>query len=178
MEIKCLVIYVLALLLVGSCGYTDWSVQKITNKWTLPAIWLGLLVNLLLWGLDGLADSFLGLLSGTALFFLFVIRMLQAGDVKLFMALGAILGWRMNLWIMVSSILLGGIAGVAVMAIYRNGRQRFQRLWLYIKRLFLMQRWERYDADGEGAYLCFGVCIAAGTCLVIGAEILGIIDSF
>ena len=46
MEIKRLAVYLLALLLVGSCGYTDWTVQKIPNKWTLPAIWLGLLVNL------------------------------------------------------------------------------------------------------------------------------------
>lgn len=170
MNVKYLTIYGMALFLVCLCGYTDWKFQKIYNKWTLPSIGLGLLMNLLLWGIHGLRDSVLGLLLGTLLFFLFVLRTLKAGDVKLFMALGAILGWRRNLRIIVGSILLGGAAGVILMLIKQNGRQRFLRLWLYLKRLFLIRRWERYDEGGEGAYLCFGVCIAIATVVVIGME--------
>lgn len=171
MNVKYLIIYGMALFLVCQCGYTDWTLQKIYNKWTLPSIGLGLLVNLLLWGFYGLLNSVLGLLLGMLLFFLFVIRTLKAGDVKLFMALGALLGWRMNLRIIVGSILLGGVVGVIMMLIKQNGRQRFFRLWLYLKRLFLMHKWERYDESGEGAYLCFGVCIAIATIVVIGIEV-------
>ena len=174
MNVKYLIIYGIALFLVCKCGYTDWKFQKIYNKWTLSSIGLGLLVHLLVWGIHGLLDSVLGLLLGTLLFFLFVIRALKAGDVKLFMALGAILGWRLNLRIIVGSILLGGVIGVFVMLLNHNGRQRFLGLWLYLKRLFLMRQWERYKPDGEGAYFCFGICIAIATAVVIGIEIFNI----
>lgn len=171
MDIKYLIVYGIALVLVCLCGYTDWTLQKIYNKWTLPSIGLGLFINLLLWGMHGLLDSALGLLLGTLLFFLFVIRTLKAGDIKLFMALGAILGWRLNLRIIICSILLGGVAGIIWMLVRQNGRQRFLRCWLYLKHLFLMRRWERYEEGGEGAHFCFGVYIAIATAVVIGIEV-------
>ncbi|MDE7059658.1 MAG: A24 family peptidase [Lachnospiraceae bacterium] len=174
MDIKYWIVYGIAVVLVCLCGYTDWTLQKIYNKWTLPSIGIGLFVHLLLWGIDGLLDSALGLLLGSLLFFLFVIRTLKAGDVKLFMALGAILGFRMNLQIIVGSILLGGVVGVILMLARKNGRQRFLRLWLYLKSLFFLRRWERYDEGGEGAHFCFGVCIAIATVVVIGIEIFDI----
>lgn len=163
----------IALVLVLRCAYTDWKMQKIPNKWTLPSIWLGLILNFFLWGVSGLVNSVQGLLLGSVFFLLFVIRALKAGDVKLFMALGAILGWRLNLRIMIGSIFIGGMTGILMMIFYQNGRKRFQRLWIYIRQLFLMRRWERYDPGEEGAaYLCFGICIAAGTILAIGIEIV------
>lgn len=165
------VVYAMALFLAVKCGYTDWREQKIYNKYTLPAMWIGLAVNLVLFGVDGLIESFLGLLLGFSFFLLFMLGVLKAGDVKLYMALGAIVGWRMEAHIMISSILLGGAAGIVLMLWNKNSKERFQGLWLYAKSVFLTRRYRRYEADGKGAYLCFGVCIAIGTFLTVGYHI-------
>lgn len=165
------IIYVLALFLAVRCAYTDWTEQKIYNKHTLPSIWIGLAVNLLLWGADGLIESFFGLLLGFSFFLLFVLGGLKAGDVKLYMALGAIVGWRMELQIMISSILLGGFWGIVLLLCNKNSKERFQGLWLYVKSVFLTRKYRRYEAEGKDAYLCFGICIAIGTFLTIGFHI-------
>lgn len=156
-----------ALYLAGACAYTDWTVQKIPNRKTFFAMGIGLLLNLLFWGIHGLANSVLGILLGFALILLFILGALKAGDVKLYMALGAVLGYHMNFKIIVSSILIGGVAGILLMILRQNGRKRFVRLWLYFQSLILGREFWKYEADGKDGVFSFGVCIAAGTFLVI-----------
>lgn len=167
MQIGQMIVFGMALALSYGCAYTDWKEQKIFNKHTFPMMGVGLVVNTLFWGLQGLSNSFLGLLLGLVLFALFAVRVLRAGDVKLFMALGAVAGWRMNLRIIIGSILLGGVAAILVMAAHRNAKERFLSLWMYMKRLFLFRQWESYEPEGKGVHFRFGVCIAAAATLAI-----------
>ncbi len=164
---KELVVYAMALILSAVCAFMDWKVHKIPNKWTFPGMWAGLLTNGIFWGGGGVINSILGILAGFAFFVFFAAGVLKAGDVKFYMALGGILGCQMNLKIMAASVLLGGIEGIALMVIRRNGKKRLWSLWLYMKRLFLFRKWERYEVMEKDGTFCFGICIALGTLAVI-----------
>lgn len=68
---------------------------------------------------------------------------------------------------MAYSIIFGGIAGVIVMLVNRNGRERFRKLWVYVKNIFWTRSFQKYESEGKGAYFSFGVCIFAAVCVVL-----------
>lgn len=91
-----------ALLLASAAAFFDLRTGRIPNAVTLPAIALGLLLP------DG---SALGALTCAALpLWLFLRRHLGGGDVKLLVALGALLGARAGLAVEALAI---GLAAVA-----------------------------------------------------------------
>ena len=151
-----------AAVLVACIGAAmDFKTHKIWNKMTVPSVVAGLILNLLFGGLAGLWNSFLGALVGFTFFFLWMLGALKAGDVKLYMAIGAIGGWRFGLNTMIFSILIGGIAAFLVMITRKSGRTAMKNLWNYVKNLFLTRKFHTYEGS-ESAYFCFGACIAMG----------------
>lgn len=71
----------------------DLRTRRIPNRLTFPAVALGLVANLTLGGLNGLAKSAVGTLLGAALLFVpFVMGGMGAGDVKMLAAVGALGG--------------------------------------------------------------------------------------
>ena len=125
-----IILYGLAAAFAAMCAYTDWKYHKIWNKWTFPAMGLGLGLNGLFCGLPGILNSALGILAGYAAILFFILGVLKAGDVKLYMAVGALLGWKMFLWAAALSVLAGGAAGIVLMVLRKTGRSRFKRLWM------------------------------------------------
>lgn len=118
-------------------------------------------MNLLTNGIAGIGDSCLGILLGFSFILLWLLGALKAGDVKLYMAVGALGGWRFALSVMVSSILIGGAAAVCIMLARKSGRRSIKKLWVYACNLFLTREFHTYQSD-DASYFCFGVCIAAG----------------
>ena len=105
-----------ALVLLGICFYTDAVQQRIYNVVTLPAIALGLLLNLALAGVTGAKMSGLGAAVGFgALFLLFMLGAMGGGDVKLMAAVGAIKSYPFVVSSLVYSFLVGGFIGIAVL---------------------------------------------------------------
>jgi len=121
--------------------FIDTDTQYLPDSLTLPLVWLGLLVNLVLFPDPGAAASGLslpvsiqdsvigaaaGYLSLWGVFHLF--RLLTGkegmgyGDFKLFAALGAWLGWRMLLPIILAAATVGAVTGIVILAI--RGRDR------------------------------------------------------
>jgi prepilin peptidase CpaA len=70
----------------------DLKYMKIPNKLNLVGIIVGIAINVGLYGLHGLAGSGLGILAGFAFILMYAFGVLGAGDVKLFMAVGAMEG--------------------------------------------------------------------------------------
>jgi len=104
------------LVLLAICFYTDAARQRIYNVVTLPAIAVGLLLNLALAGLTGLKMSVLGAAVGfCALFLLFILGAMGGGDVKLMAAVGAIKAYPFVVSSLVYSFLVGGFIGIAVL---------------------------------------------------------------
>ena len=76
------------------CAYTDGTRGKIYNKYTFPAMGIGLVLHLVFGGATGLGWSLLGLGVGLGIQFVpWRLGLAKAGDVKLLMAVGALKGW-------------------------------------------------------------------------------------
>ena len=84
---------VLLVLIISISAYTDIKENKIKNKYLLIVFILGLAISLLTGGIAGIKDSLLGIIVPFILLFLFfAMRMVGAGDIKLFCTIGSIMG--------------------------------------------------------------------------------------
>ncbi len=82
------------LALLAVCAYTDGRQGKIYNKFTFPAMLLGLGLHFMFGGLEGLKWAGLGWAVGMGIQWVpFMLGLARAGDVKLLAAVGALKGW-------------------------------------------------------------------------------------
>ncbi len=158
-----------------AAAWSDLKYRRIPNKLTFSNMALGLLLNLCFFGFEGLLDSAAGTAAGFVTIAFYMAGMLGAGDVKLFMAVGALLGWRLVLTSILAAVLFGGSAAAVTLARRKNGRARFAHLYRYIWHTAATHRLAPYEKiDGESdAYFSFGCCIAAGVLLVICLDLSG-----
>lgn len=136
---------IVALAAVGIASVTDGVSRRIPNNLTAPVALMGFLLQAWLEGWPGLVESLLGLVAGF-LFFLpfYLARWMAAGDVKLLMAVGACLGWRLAILTGMSSLLIGAL--VALLFLLSRGG-----LWTYLARYWGMARC--LLATGRVAYI-------------------------
>lgn len=162
--------YITYLLLLGItmiCGYTDLKYHKIFNKYTFPFMICGMTYNLLTGGLQGLGNSTLGILVGISASLLWILGMLKAGDVKLYMAVGALGGWKLCSYSMIYSVLFGGIAATILLLVRKDGASALKRLKEYFVHLFYTKTFHSYIPTEKQAYFSFGGCILVGTVMAI-----------
>lgn len=108
--------HVLALALAAVCAYTDIKRGLIYNAVTLPAMVIGLVLNLVIGGLPGLLDAAGGLLAGFGIGYVLVsLRVFFGGDLKLLMALGALVGPQLLVRITALGIMLLGVQGICTL---------------------------------------------------------------
>jgi leader peptidase (prepilin peptidase) / N-methyltransferase len=114
----------------------DFDTQFLPDQITFPLLWLGLIASLWhpVWGAggdpvaprDAIIGAVAGYLSLWSVFWLF--RLITGkegmgyGDFKLFAALGAWLGWKMLLPIILFASVVGAVFGVVVMIRQRRGK--------------------------------------------------------
>jgi prepilin peptidase CpaA len=104
-----------AVLLATSAGMLDWRYRRIPNWLTVSGFAAGIAVNTVLYRWPGLKAALLGTLLGLGLLLPFVlVRSLGAGDWKLAGALGACLGPRQLLSVLMGTILVAGVMALAV----------------------------------------------------------------
>jgi prepilin peptidase CpaA len=105
-------------------GYMDWRYRRIPNWLTVSGFAAGIAVNTILYRWPGLRAALLGALLGLGLLLPFVlIRSLGAGDWKLAGALGACLGPRQLLAVLVGTILVAGVMAL-VLVIWKGRLKR------------------------------------------------------
>lgn len=160
---KVLVWHMAAVFAAGWGAVTDLKVHKIYNYLTMPSIAVGMLMHLSAEGPGGLMDSLLGLGAGIFCMLFWFLGMLKAGDVKLYMAVGALGGWKFCGYTIFYSILIGGIAALGIMLIRKSGRASLKRLWIYVLNLAYTKQFQPYRPEEKHAYFSFGSCIFAGT---------------
>jgi len=99
-------------------GVLDWRFRRIPNWLTVSGFVAGLIVNTALFRWPGLKMAFLGAVLGLALLLPFVLlRSLGAGDFKLAGALGACLGPRHLMSVLIATILLAGLMALIVVIV-------------------------------------------------------------
>ncbi|MCX8004558.1 MAG: A24 family peptidase [Burkholderiaceae bacterium] len=113
-----------------AASFIDADTTLLPDDLTLPLLWLGLLANV--WGLFApLADAVLGAAAGYlvlwGIYWLFKLATgkegMGYGDFKLLAALGAWMGWKMLLPIILLASLVGAVVGIALIALARRGRE-------------------------------------------------------
>lgn len=120
---------VLLVLLVVVTSYTDLRYQRIRNVHTFSMMLLGLVLGGVLGGVHGLIQSALGLLAGFGgMVLLYAINIMKAGDVKLAMALGALIGPWESLRTVVLSFVLYLPVGLVYLALSGRVSQVYKAL--------------------------------------------------
>jgi len=104
-----------AVLVAIVAGYLDWRYRRIPNWLTVSGLAAGITVNTIVYRWPGLRAALLGAALGLGLLLPFVlVRSLGAGDWKLAGALGACLGPRPLLTVLMGTVLLAGVMALAV----------------------------------------------------------------
>lgn len=166
--------YVILIVAGGYSAYTDYKYFKIKNYVTVPLMATGIVLafidrNIKVW------ESLLGIILPFLLCLIFYIaKMLKAGDVKLFMSVGATMGYKWILNCMAASILAGGVIAVAVVIKRRCFLKRMKKLFEYFKNFILSGVFVSYEneIEREGVFP-FAVSIFAGIIITVILEAQG-----
>jgi len=106
--------------LAGLVIYHDVRYRRIPNPFVLATLITGLILNLSLSGLSGGLNSLGGcVLAFILMFIMHVFGAMGAGDVKLFAAIGSVIGAQLVLPTFVVVVLTGGL--LALVSILRSG---------------------------------------------------------
>jgi len=116
--------------------------HKIPNKLCVIAIFGGLALNVYYEQFGGLLNAGLGMILAFVLLIpAFVTRMLGAGDIKLMIGIGALIGPQWLLWSLALGIIAGSVTSIALI-IWQTGLggivKTFKRYWhcLYLRHYF------------------------------------------
>jgi prepilin peptidase CpaA len=148
------------ILLFLSAIVTDLKWNRIYNLQTYPAMAFGLVLGFAAAGAQGALMSFLGLVVGVSLLFVFyLLGGVGAGDLKLLGAIGALKGLSFVLWTMFYTGLVGGAMALAVI-IWRGS------VWQTLKNLVFFARhplrFQREQDPQQHQYLPYGLAISIG----------------
>ena len=138
---------VMLLLLILIAAAFDLVSRRIPNWLVATGILWGIVLNVILFSWPGLMAAVFGIgLAFLVYFPLFAVRGMGAGDVKLMMAVGAIVGPTNWLLLFVLTSALGGVFGVVLIVRRRCVRQTLRRVCLILTELVRFHR--PYARDG------------------------------
>lgn len=155
---------------------SDIKTYKIKNGITFPFIFIGFLTNFVIDGWKGLFFSVQGcIIPVIFLLIFFMLKMLGAGDIKLFCAIGSIAGPKFVLYTMIYSFISGGIIALVLMVLRKNLLQRFFYFFRYLKICVLtlsLFPYTNFKDKSDGAKFRFAYGITIGTFIQLFIEIL------
>jgi prepilin peptidase CpaA len=106
---------------VLAAGAYDLRVRRIPNWLVGIGLVLGFAINITLFGWDGLKASLLGIGIATIIYLpLYALRAMGAGDVKLMMAIGSIVGPGPWIGIFLITGILGGIVAMCLLILKKR----------------------------------------------------------
>ena len=151
-------------------SWTDSRCARIRNAHTFPAMAIGLGLGLIGGGLEGLTHSAWGLFAAFLIMLpLFALNVMKAGDAKMMMAVGALMGAELALRaVIASTFLYVPIALVILLGRGAGGNigQALKRLWRFFYTTVhpLLKR-EALVAEGA-VWTPYGAVLALSTLLV------------
>ena len=162
---------ILAVAAVAVASTTDLITHRIPNKCTAPVALAGLMLQAWLNGLTGLVDGVLGLLAAFVLFLPFYMaRWIAAGDVKLLMAIGSCLGWRLGVLASLSTLLIGAMVAFVFLLVYGDLLTYLNRYWTMGKCLLRTGQFAYIPPEPGGSAMVrfpYALAIALGTLAAI-----------
>ena len=158
------------MLMAIGAGVLDWRYRRIPNWLTVSGLVAGVAVNTVLYRWPGLKAALLGTLLGLGLLLPFVLlRSLGAGDWKLAGALGACLGPRQLITVLMGTILVAGVMALGVVIWKGRLKQTLLNIARLLGALFSLRMpgTEVSLDDPQSTRIPFGVAMAS-TVLVYG----------
>ncbi len=157
-----------AVLVAIFAGVLDWRYRRIPNWLTVSGLTAGVAVNTVLCRWPGLRTALLGTLLGLGLLLpLVLLRSLGAGDWKLAGALGACLGPRQLLAVLVGTILVAGVMALGVVVWKGRLKQTLVNIAHLLGALFSLRMPGPQVSldDPQSAKIPFGVAMAVAVLL-------------
>jgi prepilin peptidase CpaA len=149
--------------------YTDVRYRRIPNACVLAALAGGLLLNTAFGGLSGLLASLAGFALGLAIMFvLHLFGTMGAGDVKLFAAVGAVIGVRLVLPALAAVAVTGLVLAVYTMVRARAVRATTFNVLRFFFGLLPGQSSPRFAAPSDRRRgVPYGVAITLGSLVAV-----------
>lgn len=167
LQIKLLFLFIFLFVAV----YTDIKLRKIKNNLIIIFVLSGIIINVWEGGFTGFFLSLKGIFLPVILLLIFFkLKMLGAGDIKLFSGIGAFMGPGFLLETMIGSFLTGGVIAVILIIIRKNARQRFGYMFTYLKSCFIAFTLLPYGYSGDnndGAKFPFACAVISGVSLKV-----------
>ncbi len=170
------------LLVVLVAAVYDVRYRRIPNWLSLTGVVFGLAMNTFLYeGWPGLRLSLIGLAVGFGVyFFLYMLRAMGAGDVKLMAAVGAIVGWQDWFGTFLITAMIGGLMALILVATKGRVKKTFWNVGFIISEMksgrpAYMKKEELDVRNPRALGLPHGAVIAVGTIffLVLAAHFGG-----
>jgi prepilin peptidase CpaA len=165
-----------AMLIAIIAGVLDWLYRRIPNWLTVSGLAAGIVVNTALYRWPGLKTALLGALLGLGLLLPFVlIRSLGAGDWKLAGALGACLGPRQLISVLIGTILVAGVMALGLV-IWKGRLKRTLRNMAHLLAALFSLRMPGSEVsldDPQSTKIPFGVAMALTVLFYGVARMLG-----
>jgi prepilin peptidase CpaA len=150
-------------------AYYDVRYRRIPNAFVLATLAGGLSINLIYAGLGGVLTSLGGCaLAFIPLFILHIFGGMGAGDVKLFAAIGAVVGTSLVMPTLLIVVLTGGV--IAVYSMIRNGtvRATMQRVLMILVGLLPGWQMPRFAVPADRRHtIPYGVAIMLGSLISV-----------
>lgn len=169
--------WLLAVVFALGAGWLDWRSRRIPNWLTVTGFGAGVCLYSIASGWRGALTALEG--AGLMLAILLpvvLLRGLGAGDWKLMGSLGAVLGWRRVLEVLLSSLLLAGVLALVQMVRQKRVRSTLANLWELLRGFFIfgLRPNPEINLDNPVAKsVPFGVAAAMATVLCYGVVVAG-----
>ena len=162
------ILYGSAVIISVIAGCFDLKQHRIPNKLTLAGIILGVVLQAVFFKWQGLLQALVGFAAGLCWILTYALGILGAGDVKLFIAVSTILGWKDGLWVCALSIVTGGIWALAKTVFGGKGLKPLKRIYYYFLTLTASGKYSKYEPENaERDKFPFGMCVAFGSLIYI-----------
>jgi prepilin peptidase CpaA len=146
-------------------SYYDVRYRRIPNPFVLATLTVGIFTNAIIGGLNGALMSLGGcVLAFFLMFILHVFGAMGAGDVKLFAAIGSVMGASLVLPTFFVVVLTGGL--LALVSMFRAGavRQTMHNVLLLLVGLMPGWKMPRFSIPADRRYtIPYGVAITLGS---------------
>lgn len=163
-----LLTHVLLGLVVGVAAIIDARTGRIPNRLTFPALLLGPVFWLIAFGKFGLAESLAGiLLCGVPPLLAFRAGGMPGGDLKLFAAIGGLVGPVMGIEIEFFSMFAAGLFGVCLLAFRGRLRETFGQAYVRLMNRMLPKKWHREEREIERMTIRIGPFAFVGSLIAI-----------
>jgi prepilin peptidase CpaA len=160
-------IWFVTLVLTLAAGWIDWRTRRIPNWLTVSGFLLGVVLNSILGGWPATKLSLEGAALGLVLLLpLVLMRGFGAGDWKLVGAVGALMGWKPMLTVLLFGLIISGIAAAVQVIITKRVKTTIGNVFTLVKGLpvFGLLPNPQVSLDNPTlAKLPFGTSVAAAT---------------